>query len=97
MHAVHHKRGEANNANNTCPVSSGVPQGSVIGFLLFNLYVNDVIDTHDPSTVTTKMFADDLKMYSELGNTNSDFNLQLHLDLINTWSTLWQLIRSPKL
>ena len=71
--------------------SSGVPQGSVIGPLLFNLYVNDVTDTHDRSTVTTKIFAEDLKMYSELSNINSDFNLQLHLDLINTWSTLWQL------
>ena len=30
-------------------------------------------------------------MYGKLGNTNSDFNLQLHLDLIHTWSTLWQL------
>ena len=77
--------------SNTCPVSSGVLQGSVIEPLLFNLYVNDVTDTHDPYTLTTKIFADDLKMYIELSNINSDFNLQLHLDLINTWATLWQL------
>ena len=48
-----------------CPVTSGVPQGSVVGSLLFNLFINDITDHLDPS-VTSKMFADDIKIYTEL-------------------------------
>ena len=46
----------------TCSVTSGVPQGSVIGCLLFNLYINDITDSLD-STTTSKIFADDLEIY----------------------------------
>ena len=46
-------------------VSSGVPQGSVLGPLLFILYVNDL-----PSEVSSfcKLFADDVKLYKDLEN-----------------------------
>ena len=45
------------------PVKSGVPKGSVLGPLLFLLYVNDI-----PSIVscTAKMFADDTKIYTSM-------------------------------
>jgi len=45
------------------PVISGVPQGSVVGPILFILYVNDIC-TLAPVEVTIKLFADDTKLYT---------------------------------
>ena len=42
-----------------------MPQGSVLGPLLFNLFINDIADFFDNCT-KIKMFADDLKLYTEL-------------------------------
>ena len=72
------------------PVSSGVPQGSVIGGLLFNLFINDITDQFDKST-TSKIFADDIKIYTEFSTSISPNHLQHHLDLIHKWSITWQL------
>ena len=47
------------------PVMSGVPQGSVLGPVLFILYVND-INVLAPVGVTIKLFADDTKLYTTL-------------------------------
>ena len=71
-----------------CDVISGVPQGSVLGPLLFIIFINDIIDNLDQST-TAKLFADDIKLYSELSFPHN--NLQTQLDKIYTWSSIWQL------
>ena len=72
-----------------CHVSSGVPQGSVLGPLLFNLFINDITDHLAPNT-TAKLFADDLKLYSEFSNVNQN-HLQAQLNAIQNWSEIWQL------
>ena len=67
------------------PVLSGVPQGSVLGPLLFLLYIND-----RPTCVKTivKLFADDLKMI--VGPYNFA-NTQVDLDALNLWESKWLL------
>ena len=51
-------------------VLSGVPQGSVLGPILFILFIND-IDTVCQSSTKLKLFADDLKLYSVVNVKNS--------------------------
>lgn len=71
-------------------MSSGVPQGSVIGPLLFIIYINDLNDIF-PNHVTSSLFADDAKIYSEI-NTQSDvLDFQLSIDALISWANTWQL------
>ena len=72
-----------------CFVTSGIPQGSCLGPLLFNLFINDVTD--DLTDVTAKLFADDIKLYTEISAPSSIVNFQAHLDIIGSWARTWQL------
>ena len=69
-------------------VSSGVPQGSVLGPTLFILYINEL-----PSLVSSSriMFADDTKLYRTIQD-NSDIQaLQQDLRILSDWSNKWLL------
>ena len=48
-------------------VTSGIPQGSILGPVLFTLFINDLPDTIKSNC---KVFADDTKIYNEVGNSN---------------------------
>ncbi len=75
--------------SNTLPVTSGVVQGSVLGPLLFLLYINDVMDDL-PKGTCAKLFADDLKLYTVHGLGKSN-QLQNSLNILEVWSAKWQL------
>ena len=68
--------------------TSGVPQGSVLGPLLFILYANDVTDGLKS---TLEMFADDSKLYRIIETPRDVEILQEDLNFISNWSKLWLL------
>jgi len=69
-------------------VLSGIPQGSVLGPLLFILFVNDM-----PETVQShiQMFADDTKIFREVNNPAESLLLQTDIEILEKWSSTWQL------
>ena len=67
-------------------VSSGVPQGSVLGPALFLLYINDIQD-HIQSTM--RLFADDSIVYREIVRPEDHDILQQDLQALATWSSTW--------
>jgi hypothetical protein len=71
-------------------VISGVPQGSVLGPVLFLIFINDIDSVCCGNTVS-QLFADDLKLYSSVTVTNSSLSLQQSIDKLVEWSVKWQL------
>ena len=73
-------------------VISGVPQGSVLGPLLFVIFINDL-----PELVVAVLllYADDSKIYKEITSRQDLESLQSDLDSISMWSDKWLLRFAP--
>ena len=71
------------------PVLSGVPKGSILGPLLFLIYVNDLPDV--ASSTSVALFADDRKCYRSIESMEDGACLQQDFDHINQWCDLWQM------
>ena len=70
------------------PVTSGVPQGSVLGPILFIIYIND-IDVGLNNIVSK--FADDTKIGNAIITEEDRLKLQEDLNKIAEWSKIWQM------
>ena len=70
------------------PVISGIPQGSVLGPLLFVLYINDLPDSVQSNLL---LFADDTKIFRQVSTTEDAEALQKDIDALNLWSEKWLL------
>ena len=76
----------------SCPVLSGVPQGTVLAPLLFLLYINDI-----PNNIqcTLRLYADDILIYSTIQSTDDCNRLQHDLFTLQEWASLWQMEFNP--
>ena len=75
-------------------VKSGVPQGSILGPILFLIYVNDLPDVIQNSNLA--MFADDSKCFKRVNSAEDSTDLQIDLDNLCDWATLNELDFQPK-
>ncbi|KAK7108399.1 hypothetical protein V1264_016145 [Littorina saxatilis] len=74
-------------------VTSGIPQGSVLGPMLFVLYINDL-----PNVVANyvRIFADDTKVYTRSDVEGAPQTLQKDLDSLQDWSQQWLMNFHPE-
>ena len=74
------------------PVLSGIPQGSILGPILFSLFVNDL-----PGEVQSliSMFADDTKIYKMLTSASSGEELEESLHQLEEWAERMQMRFHP--
>ena len=81
-------------SSNYFPTESGVPQGSVLGPLLFLIYIND-LEKNIKSKI--KFFADDTMIFSVVQGTALTASVLNHdLELINMWAYQWKMAFNPE-
>ena len=76
-------------------VNAGVPQGSILGPLLFLIYINDL---SNGVSSNCKLFADDTSLFSVVNDIKSSAaTLRNDLSVISNWAFQWKMIFNPDL
>ena len=70
-------------------VTSGIPPGSVLGPVLFLVFINDLPDV---IKVLIKLFADDAKIYAVVSNQIIETRVQNSLNCAANWANIWRML-----
>ena len=81
-----------NEKSNIVLVTSGVPRGSVLGHILFFIYINDLPDSSKSKVL---LFADDTVIYFAVSSLQDAQILQQDLDHLNKWELEWDIEFNP--
>ena len=74
-------------------INGGVPQGSILGPLLFLIYINDLTEG---LTTNVKLLADHTSLFSVVHDTQTSANdLNKDLEIINNWAFQWKMNFNP--
>ena len=87
----HGKMGTSSEIN----VTSGVPQGSVLGPLLFLIYINSVTNINLSNGSTLVLYADDMLLFKPISSEDDYTNLQGDVDSLKDWSASHFLTFNP--
>ena len=74
------------------PVVLGVPQGTVLGPLLFSLHINDIMSDIESEI---RLFADDCVCYREIKDIKETLKLQKDIDRLGNWARKWGMKFQP--
>ena len=75
------------------PTTAGVPQGSILGSLLFLIDINDISENLKPDV---KLFPDDTSLFSAVFDSNIPAQaLNNDLEKINLWAHQWKMSFNP--
>ena len=71
---------------------SGAPQGTILGPLLFSLYINDISSDIESEI---RLFADDCVCYREIKDEEDTMELQSDIDRLGSWARKWGMRFQP--
>ena len=74
------------------PVTSGVPEGSLLAPLLFSMFINDLPRNIESSCL---LYADDVKIFRKITSPADGRALQRDLSQLSAWSVSWGLTLNP--